>query len=147
MVPSSFCESPGLRSQWEGIDLYRIGDSGKGRVVDCLPLVVSCFQSTSAPDVAQHSEMELSVELVALAEIVRWRDFYREEMHCQIIHDSIHSRPGWSLEYRLSIGANRVGYASVAMAGPWKDNPTIYEYYVIPQFRNRIFDLFSALIT
>jgi GNAT superfamily N-acetyltransferase len=91
--------------------------------------------------------MELSVHLVALAEIVRWRDFYREEMHCQIIHDSIHSRPGWSLEYRLSLGANRVGYGSVAIAGPWKEYATIYEYYVIPQFRNRIFDLFSALIT
>lgn len=38
------------------------------------------------------------------------------------------------------------GYGSVAVAGPWKDKPTIYEFYVVPQHRVLAFDLFQALI-
>ena len=33
------------------------------------------------------------------------------------------------------------------MSGPWKDKPTIYEYYVLPQYRLRVFDLFAELLT
>ena len=74
------------------------------------------------------------------------RDLYREEMNCQIIHDSIHSRPGWSLEYFLNMDGARAGYGSAAVGGPWKDKPTIYEFYVLEQYRLRVFDLFLALL-
>src|SRR5262249_13770488 len=30
---------------------------------------------------------------------------------------------------------------------PWKDKPTIYEYYVLPQYRLRVFELFGELLT
>src|SRR3954470_19413845 len=130
MVPSSFCESPGLRSQWEGIDLYRIGDSGKGRVVDCLPLVASSFQSTSA--LTWHNTPKWNSACIWWRSRRLYDGGISIERRC--IAKSFMSRSIRALEYRLSIGANRVGYASVAMAGPWKDNPTIYQYYVIPQF-------------
>ena len=39
-----------------------------------------------------------------------------------------------------------VGYGSVAIAGPWKDKPTIYEFHVMPPARGRVFELFEALI-
>jgi GNAT superfamily N-acetyltransferase len=90
--------------------------------------------------------MELAAKLTALEEIRSWRDLYRQEMNCQIIHDSIHSRPGWTLEYLLSAGGIPVGYGSVAVAGPWKDNPAIYEFYVLPYYRSRLFDFFSVLL-
>ena len=32
------------------------------------------------------------------------------------------------------------------MAGPWKDKPTIYEFHVAPPARDRVFDLFEALL-
>jgi GNAT superfamily N-acetyltransferase len=72
---------------------------------------------------------------------------YRLEMSCQIIHDSIHRRPGWTQEYFLFTGIVPVGYGSLAIAGPWKDKPTIYEFYVLPQHRSHVFDLFRALLT
>ena len=75
-----------------------------------------------------------------------WRDMYRLEMGCQIIHDSIHRRPGWTREFSLSVGENKVGYGSLAVAGPWKDKPTLYEWYVLPRYRSRMFDLFPALL-
>jgi GNAT superfamily N-acetyltransferase len=90
--------------------------------------------------------MELSAKLATGEEIAPMRDLYRQEMSCQIIHDSIHSRPGWTLEYCLFANGMPIGYGSVAVAGPWKDKPTLYEYYVLPYFRLRLFDLFSLLL-
>src|SRR6266566_8092197 len=91
--------------------------------------------------------MELSVKQTTFEEIESWRDFYRQEMNCQIIHDSIHSRSGWTLEYFLSAGGAPVGYGSIAVAGPWKDKPTLYEFYVLPYYRSFLFDLFSVLLS
>jgi GNAT superfamily N-acetyltransferase len=79
-------------------------------------------------------------------DIEAMRDVYRQEMNCQIIHDSIHARPGWTEEYLLMEGSAKVGYGSVAVSGPWKGKPTLYEYYILPQYRSRIFDLFSELL-
>jgi len=90
--------------------------------------------------------MELSAKQTSLERIKALRDLYRQEMNCQIIHDSIHSRPGWTLEYLLSAGGTSVGYGSIAVAGPWKDIPSIYEFYVLPYYRSRLFDLFSVLL-
>src|SRR5581483_4683341 len=85
--------------------------------------------------------MQLAAASAPLEAILAWRDLYRQEMNCQIIHDSIHARPGWSREYMLHVGETPVGYGSVAIGGPWKNEPAIYEFYVLPQFRSRLFDL------
>jgi GNAT superfamily N-acetyltransferase len=87
------------------------------------------------------------VQRAELRDIEGMRDMYRHEMNCQIIHDSIHGRPGWTHEYLITQGGGKVGYGSVAVAGPWLEKPTVYEYFVLPQLRWRIFALFSALLT
>jgi GNAT superfamily N-acetyltransferase len=87
------------------------------------------------------------VERVELREIERMRDIYRHEMNCQIIFDSIHVRPGWSHEYLITEGESKVGYGSVAVAGPWQAKPTLYEFFVLPQHRGRVFEAFIALLT
>jgi len=74
------------------------------------------------------------------------RTRHREEMNCQIVHDSIHRRPGWTLTYRLEINDKIVGFGSVAVAGPWKDRPTLLEFYVLPEYRGLAFGLFEALL-
>src|SRR5690242_16735902 len=90
------------------------------------------------------SNLQLAATVAAFQEIVLWRDMYRAEMNCQIIHDSIHSRSGWTVEYMLRASGAPVGYGSIAVGGPWKDKPTIYEFFVLPHFRLRLFDLFSV---
>ena len=90
--------------------------------------------------------MELFARAATGEDILPWRDMYRLEMGCQIIHDSIHCRPGWTQEYFLFVGKVTVGYGSIAIAGPWKGKPTVYEFFVAPQFRARTFDLFSVLL-
>ena len=91
--------------------------------------------------------MELSAKASDAREVLPWRDMYRLEMNCQVIHDSIHSRPGWTQEYLLFTGRTLVGYGSVAVAGPWTGKPTVYEFYVLPHHRLHAFDLFQALLT
>jgi GNAT superfamily N-acetyltransferase len=73
------------------------------------------------------------------------RDMYRLEMSCQIIHDSIHSRPGWTQEYSLRIDGKQVGYGSVATAGPWTKAPALYEFFVAGPYRSKVSESFNAL--
>jgi GNAT superfamily N-acetyltransferase len=90
--------------------------------------------------------MSLQVHRVELREVERLRDIYRHEMSCQVIHDSIHARPGWTHEYAMTDGGATVGYGSVAVAGPWQGKPTVYEFFLLPQHRQRLFDAFTALL-
>lgn len=90
--------------------------------------------------------MVIAARISELNEIAPLRELYRGEMDCQIIHDSIHVRPGWTREYALELDDALVGYGSVAIAGPWRENPALYEFYVQPEYRGRIFDLFEGLL-
>lgn len=89
---------------------------------------------------------EISAHATSLEGVRVWRDMYRLEMGCQIIHDSIHDRPGWTQEYLLSVAGTPVGYGSVAVGGPWTGQPTAYEFYAVPPERLHLFDLFRALL-
>ena len=89
--------------------------------------------------------MSISVRSCEFNEIASFRDMYRVEMQCQIIHDSIHERPGWSAEYLLQIDGLAVGYGSVAIGGPWKTMHSLYEFYATRENRGHVFDLFAAL--
>src|SRR5262245_42012956 len=98
---------------------------------------------------ARIGEARMAVECcrAELRDIQSMRDIYRQEMNCQIIHDSIHARLGWTQEYVLRAGGRKLGYGSVAVAGPWHEKPTVYEYFVLPPHRARLFDGFSQLLT
>jgi len=90
--------------------------------------------------------MTPEVKLGSVEEILPMRELYREEMRCQITHDSIHRREGWALPYLLTLGETVVGYALLAIGGPWTEKPTVLEYYVLPAYRTRVFDLFGAFV-
>jgi GNAT superfamily N-acetyltransferase len=71
---------------------------------------------------------------------------YRTEMNCQIVHDSLHRRAGWTSTYALHLDETSAGFGSVAIGGPWTGKPTIFEFYVLPLHRGRAFDLFESLL-
>jgi GNAT superfamily N-acetyltransferase len=91
--------------------------------------------------------MAIDLRIAQLEEIAPFREQYRKEMSCQIIHDSIHGRPGWTREYALVLDGMPVGYGSLAVDGPWQEKPALYEFYVQREYRMRIFDLFAGLLT
>ncbi len=90
--------------------------------------------------------MQASARLVTAAEILPLRTIFREEMNCQITKDSVHQRKGWAQSYLLELGDVPAGFGGVAIAGPWQDKPTIFEFYVQREHRARLFDLFEALL-
>ena len=80
------------------------------------------------------------------AEILALRTRHREEMNFQIVHDSIHRRDGWTLSYLLEEQGVPAGFGSVAIGGPWKDKPTVFEFYLLPEYRARAFEFFEVLL-
>lgn len=68
------------------------------------------------------------------------------EAQCQIVHDSTHMRRGWTESYLIINGRQTVGFGSVAVAGPWTDRPTIFEFYLLPDARGRAFDAFAVFL-
>lgn len=91
--------------------------------------------------------MAAGIRVSQLGEIAPLREQYRKEMNCQIIHDSIHGRPGWTREYVLELDGAPVGYGSVAVEGPWHDRPALSEFYVQDEHRMQVFDLFATLLS
>jgi GNAT superfamily N-acetyltransferase len=91
--------------------------------------------------------MELSAKPVTLPEILPWRDLYRRQMNCQIVHDSLHPREGWTESYLFEIGGAKAGYGAIVIGGPWKGTRTVFEFYVLPEYQSRAFHLFDCLLT
>src|SRR6266581_3588929 len=100
------------------------------RIADTRP--TGCERNPHGQDAhATAKPMSLDIHPTDLPTLQPLRDRYRQEMNCQIIHDSIHIRPGWTREYLLRLNDQPAGYASIAIAGPWKDKPTLYEFYLL----------------
>jgi GNAT superfamily N-acetyltransferase len=94
----------------------------------------------------EESRVQLHVALTVAPVVGALRMRYRQEMNSQIVKDSMHTRPGWTMTYALGLDDVLVGFATVAIAGPWTGKPTILEFYVVPEHRGRAFDLFEAFL-
>jgi GNAT superfamily N-acetyltransferase len=90
--------------------------------------------------------MHVHAALTVAPVVLPLRTRYRQEMNCQIVKDSIPTRPGWALTYALGLEDALVGFGTVAIAGPWTGKPTILEFFVLPDHRTRAFDLFEAFV-
>jgi GNAT superfamily N-acetyltransferase len=87
-----------------------------------------------------------TAQLCSAEQLLPLRTRFRAEMNCQIVHDSIHRRQGWTMSYLLELNGTATGFGSVAIAGPWKDKPTLFEFYLLPEHRARAFDFFEVLL-
>lgn len=67
-------------------------------------------------------------------------------MNCQVVHDSIHTRPGWTETYLFSLGGPIVGFGSIAVGGPWREKPTVLEFYLVPGARTHAFAVFEEFL-
>src|SRR5437762_1126690 len=90
--------------------------------------------------------MAISTALVSNQDTLFLRVRYRAEANGQIVHDSLHTRAGWTKSYLLQSGGRAAGFGSVAIGGPWKDKPTVFEFYLLPEARGRAFDFFEAFV-
>lgn len=81
---------------------------------------------------------------VAPQETRALRELYRQEMNCQIIHDSWHAR-GWCDSYLLRSDGRVVGYGLTGgVRGERKE--TVTEFYVLPTHRAAAIRLFREFV-
>lgn len=90
--------------------------------------------------------MNFSAKPAIFQEILPWRDLFRRKMNCQIVHDSLHGREGWTQPYFLEADGQKAGYAAVVVGGPWKGTRTVFEFYLLPDQESRAFDLFACFL-
>ncbi len=90
--------------------------------------------------------MILSAQPISGADLEAWRERYRLEARGQIVHDSLHRRVGWTSSHQIRVGTTVAGYGSMAVAGPWSGKPTLYEFYVAPDYRSQAFALFETYL-
>jgi GNAT superfamily N-acetyltransferase len=86
----------------------------------------------------------ITVTPVPLSEALPLRELYRQEMNCQIVHDSLPGR-GFGDLYLLRNGGRLAGYGFVmGYRGEPKD--LIMEFYVLPELRGSALAMFRHLI-
>jgi GNAT superfamily N-acetyltransferase len=86
--------------------------------------------------------MNIEVTRVPVDDIIPLRELYRQEMNCQIIHDSF-PRRGFSDPYLICLGGRIAGYGLVAN----KHSPdTVNEFYVVPAYRAAALPMFRRLL-
>ena len=90
--------------------------------------------------------MQITTALASNEDVLPLRVRYRAEANGQMTKDSIHQRPGWTKSFLLLINGFVSGFGSIAIAGPWKDKQTAFEFYVLPEKRGHAFALFEAFL-
>jgi GNAT superfamily N-acetyltransferase len=81
---------------------------------------------------------------VALTEILTMRDLYRQEMNCQIVHDSHHAR-GFTSQYVLLHDGRVAGYGCIGDYDT-QGRDVVTEFYVTPEHGGSASELFGGLL-
>jgi GNAT superfamily N-acetyltransferase len=70
-----------------------------------------------------------------LDEILYLRNLFLQETNFQIRYNACHER-GWTDSYIIKLNEERIGYASIKGNENIADRDTVFEFYIIPSFRN-----------
>jgi GNAT superfamily N-acetyltransferase len=89
--------------------------------------------------------MDLKVVKTDLAAIQSLRALFLQENNFQVRYDSCHWR-GWADEYVFTDGDTQIGYGSVMGRDDLKLRDSIFEFYLVPAYRNRMAAIFAELI-
>lgn len=89
--------------------------------------------------------MAIKVHKVKLEDILYLRRLYLQATNFQIRYDARHER-GWSDSYIIDQDGVNIGYGSVMGNKNIEDRDTIFEFYLIPEFRNLASRVFEELV-
>ncbi len=88
--------------------------------------------------------MKLKAAKTNLENILRMRKLFLQESNFQVRYNACHER-GWTDSYLLTIDDLEIGYGSVK-GQEITDRDSIFEFYVIPSFRNLSANIFKELV-
>jgi GNAT superfamily N-acetyltransferase len=89
--------------------------------------------------------MELKIVKTDLERIQPLRNLFLQEKNFQVRYDSCHWR-GWADEYVFTDDDAQIGYGSVMGKDDLKLRDAIFEFYLVPAYRNRVAAIFAELI-
>jgi GNAT superfamily N-acetyltransferase len=89
--------------------------------------------------------MNINVIKTDLAEILSLRDLFLQENNFQIRYNVCHER-GWSDSYLIRYNGTVIGYGSIKGNENIMDRDTVFEFYIVPSFREHASEFFSALL-
>jgi GNAT superfamily N-acetyltransferase len=88
--------------------------------------------------------MLIEVSPAPIEDVLPLRELYREEMNCQIVHDSL-PRRGFGNMFLLRLEGRLAGYGFV-MGYKGEPKDMIREFYVFPGYRGRALAIFRRLV-
>lgn len=80
-----------------------------------------------------------------LEEILYLRNLFLQENNFQIRYNACHER-GWTDSYIIYFNEEKIGYGSVKGNEKINDRDTVFEFYIIPSFRNLSYAVFLKLL-
>ena len=89
--------------------------------------------------------MILNASKINLKEILYLRSLFLQENNFQIRYNACHER-GWTDSYVVTYNEEKIGYGSIKGKENLKDRDTIFEFYLIPSFRNLSLAAFLELL-
>ena len=95
--------------------------------------------------VDQFKGMKINIFKTDLKEILPLRNLFLQENNFQIRYNACHER-GWTDSYLVTQNEITIGYGSVKGKENISDRDTVFEFYIIPSFRNIASLAFSALL-
>jgi GNAT superfamily N-acetyltransferase len=104
------------------------------------------FVIHSAPSMQQPLGMSLCAIALSPAEILPWLEESRRVAPGQVVHDSLHARPGWTQSYLLQEAGQPAGFGAVAVGGPWQGTRTVFAFHVSPGHHSQAAGLFAAFL-
>jgi GNAT superfamily N-acetyltransferase len=89
--------------------------------------------------------MTVEVYKTDLENILILRNLFLQENNFQIRYNSCHER-GWTDSYILVCDGQKIGYGSIRGNEKHSDRDSVFEFYIIPPFRNITSAVFSELL-
>ena len=89
--------------------------------------------------------MTIDVTKTTLQEILYLRNLFLQENNFQIRYNARHER-GWTDSYVIMCNQEKIGYGAVKGNENIKDRDTVFEFYIIPPFRNLSSTVFQQLL-
>jgi GNAT superfamily N-acetyltransferase len=89
--------------------------------------------------------MTLKAFKTELPEILALRNLFLQENNFQLRYNACHER-GWTDSYMLTLQGERIGYGAVRGQEKHSDRDTIFEFYLLPSYRDIISLGFDELL-
>lgn len=89
--------------------------------------------------------MTLNAFQTDLKEVLPFRNLFLQENNFQIRYNACHER-GWTDSYLLTFNEAKIGYGSIKGNENLSGRDTVFEFYIVPSFRNIASFAFSELL-